>query len=626
MKKRSLAIAALVLSLFASGTFVYAAKEDSAPVSQGTGFEVKVIQTSDIHAYLEELTDEETGVTTNLGMPKLKSLIDDKTDGYDLSLVLDSGDAFHGQSIATMADGETAARLMGACGYDAMVSGNHDWNYGKDRLKELEAVADENNGDKEFRILAGNVEVDADGSKFFDHEEMIKEVTKNGITLKVGIFGVIDPRVYPATAPANVEGLTFTDMTAYATEKAAALRQQGCQIVIGLAHCINPTAPEGLSHTAEGVDIWLDGHEHMIFDEPAGQDTASYSTEAGYHLNCVNDISIECTLAEDGSLAEAPKTVITTINADEAGSAYQPDPAVETMLNGIKAEQETQKSEVVGYTPEELDGVWENVRIGETTLGRAVTAAYLKETGADIAFENAGGIRSSIDAGDVTYGEVLDVFPYGNYVVTRKLTGSEVKAVLEQSLNIQYQNRKANDAGDYDGWPDNSGQTLQVGGIAVTYAFENENAVLVSATVKGEELQDDKEYVVATNNYLVTDETTYPQLAQNKENLNEYSACEDILAAYLDKENLEAVSRDLTTPSMTPQEENPQTPVPSETKEAAASGEPESEKPEAASASGEKAESVQTGDESPAALYLLLALAGLTGIIAVRKRISYKKQ
>ena len=61
-----------------------------------------------------------------------------------MSLVLDSGDLFHGQSIATLVKGESIAKLAGTCGYDAMTAGNHDWNYGKDRLKELVNITNEN--------------------------------------------------------------------------------------------------------------------------------------------------------------------------------------------------------------------------------------------------------------------------------------------------------------------------------------------------------------------------------------------------------------------------------------------------------------------------------------------------
>ena len=93
-------------------------------------------------------------------------------------------------------------------------------------------------------------------------------------------------------------------------------------------------------------------------------------------------------------------------------------------------------AQVVGSTGRDLDGRWEKLRIEETGLGRLVTAAYLEETGADIAFENAGGIRLGkvLPAGDITYQDIIDISPFGNYIVTKQITGEAVLSILEKSM------------------------------------------------------------------------------------------------------------------------------------------------------------------------------------------------
>lgn len=165
--------------------------------------------------------------------------------------------------------------------------------------------------------------------------------------------------------------------------------------------------------------------------------------------------------------------------------------------------------------------------------GRAVTDAYLLTTGADIAFENAGGIRASIPKGGVTYQNVLDVSPYGNYIVTKELTGKEILEILETSLEIMKENRAANEKDDYNGWPANSGSMLQVGGMEIRYNMSlDKGNRIISALVKSEEIQEDKAYLAAMNNYLPNDTENYPQLSQ-KANVHEYGACEDALAEYL---------------------------------------------------------------------------------------------
>ncbi|WP_182440632.1 MULTISPECIES: bifunctional UDP-sugar hydrolase/5'-nucleotidase [Clostridia] len=595
-----------------------------AIVNSTTEFRINVVHTNDIHARI--LEDDWNQV---IGLPKVKTYIDQASQGKDLSLVLDGGDTFHGQSIATLVRGESAAKVLAACGYDAMAAGNHDWNYGKDRLKELENIVRQN-GSPEFSILAGNV-VSEDGSMFFDRQYLTKEVVKDGKTLKIGVFGVIDPAIYNATAPGNVEGLQFTDMTVYAQKAAAELKAQGCQIVVGMAHCINP---KGLASSVDSVNLWIAGHEHTAINEAITRPDGGTAlvVETGYNLWNFGNVDISCTLDADGNLAEDIKMTENLVDYN-TGKALDADPGVQVLLDGITEEQKTILSQPAGYAPEDLDGVWEHIRIGETTMGRAVTDAYLLATGADIAFENAGGIRASIEKGAVTYQNVLDVSPYGNYIVTKELSGKEILEILETSLDIMKANIEANEKGDYDGWPDNSGNTLQAGGIEVKYNLSLEKGSrILGVLVQGEAIQGDKMYTVAMNNYLPNDTSDYPQF-EGKANLHEYQACEDALAAYLSQpENvvLEGISgaRLVATNEKPAVDEKPgqdgnDNQEGSKPKPAVPA--PENEKAPDNKTPDNKINSVKTGDDVNIELYLLLTLAGIGGA-AVTLRKKYGRQ
>lgn len=637
-KKRILGILISLCMAFAmiTGTALAA---DTAPQTEGTGpditepetvtedgtaeFQINVVHTNDIHARI--LEDDWNQV---IGLPKVKTYIDRASQGKDLSLVLDGGDTFHGQSIATLVRGESAAKALGACGYDGMAVGNHDWNYGKDRLKELENIVREN-GSPQFSILAGNV-VNEDKTMFLDRQYLTKEAVKDGKTLKIGVFGVIDPAIYHATAPGNVEGLEFTDMTVYAREAALELKAQGCQIVVGMAHCIDP---KRLASSVDSVDLWIAGHEHTTMNETVTRPDGGTAlvVETGYNLWNFGNVDIICTLDEDGNLAEDIKMTENLVDYG-TGKSMDADPDVQALLDGITEDQKAVLSQPVGYAPEDLDGVWEHIRIGETTMGRAVTDAYLLATGADIAFENAGGIRDSIGKGTVTYQNVLNVAPYGNYIVTKELRGKEILEILETSLDIMKANIEANEKGDYDGWPDNSGNTLQTGGIEVRYDLSMEKGDrILSALVQGNAIQEEKAYTVAMNNFLPNDISDYPQF-EGKDNLHEYQACEDALAAYLGQpENvvLEGIRRGrlIATdgkPDNSGQPDNnvrpgqggneeqtgskpkPTAPVSTDTKKADA-----------------KTVSAKTGDGVNIESYLLLALMGAGGIfITLRKAAS----
>ena len=595
----------IVFGLF--GSVTVQAQDGNA--SGNTIFDVKIVHTNDIHARVEE--DDYNQV---IGMDRLSGIAQTFTEGADGSLMLDSGDTFHGQPIATLVKGESVAKLMKACGYDAMTTGNHDWSYGKDRLKELGGIAN-------VKILSGNIK-NADGTSFFDTDALVKEITKNGKTLKIGVFGVSDPEMKNKTTPSNVEGLDFQDAVTYAKKEAAALKAEGCDVVIALSHTLDP---KNVAAQVDGVDLWLCGHEHIELSEsvttPDGSKT--YVSESGHYLNSVGLINLNCTMDEDGSVhVDYEKTSVDY----EAAQNYPKDASVTAVLDTIKAENETELNRVIGTSPVELDGVWEHIRIGQTNLGNVITDAYLLATGADIAFENAGGIRASIAAGTVTYGDVINVSPYGNYVVTKKLTGAQIKEMLETSLTIQKNCIVANDSGEWDAWPNDSGSYLQVGGITVRFdPAQPAGARVLSVQKDGQELDDTKEYTVAVNNYLAGSDS-YPQLAGAAE-VGEYSCCEELLIQFFEQGS-DAVTASAAKQNMiqttkeTVEPEQPSVPVTPSVPEQPSKEQPEAVKTEVKKeqASGTKTsvKSPKTADSNELFCWMiLLLLSGGAGSICL---------
>lgn len=595
----------IVFGLF--GAMPVQAQDGNA--SGSTIFDVKIVHTNDIHARVEE--DDYNQV---IGMDRLSGIAQAFTEGADGSLMLDSGDTFHGQPIATIVKGESVAKLMKACGYDAMTTGNHDWSYGKERLKELGGIAN-------VKILSGNIK-NADGTSFFDTDELVKEITKNGKTLKIGVFGVSDPEMKNKTTPSNVEGLDFQDAVDYAKREAATLKAEGCDVVIALSHTLDP---KNVAAQVDDVDLWLCGHEHIELSEsvttPDGSKT--YVSESGHYLNSVGLINLNCTMDEDGSVhVDYEKT---SVDYEEAQN-YPKDASVTAVLDTIKAENETALNRVIGTSPVELDGVWEHIRIGQTNLGNVITDAYLLATGADIAFENAGGIRASIAAGTVTYGDVINVSPYGNYVVTKKLTGAQIKEMLESSLTIQKNCIVANDSGEWDAWPNDSGSYLQVGGITVRFdPAQPAGERVLSVQKDGQELDDTKEYTVAVNNYLAGSDS-YPQLADAAE-VGEYSCCEELLIQFFEQGS-DAVTASAAKQNMiqttkeTVEPEQPSVPVTPSVPEQPSKEQPEAAKTEVKKeqASGTKTsvKSPKTADSNELFCWMiLLLLSGGAGNICL---------
>lgn len=479
---------------------------------------IQIVHTNDIHGYY---TETKNGT---LGFAVLKSIVDQ--EGADL--VLDMGDTFHGQAFATIDEGSSIAQLMKEVGYDAVTPGNHDWSYGAERLKELEKIGG-------FPILAANVTT-LNGDDFFEQNYLVKEVTADdGTKLKVGVVGVIDDEFYRSTASDNIAGLTFEEEAQEATKIAQYLNDvEKCDIVLAMTHQSNC---EEFIANIKGIDAVLAGHEHIVMDEsyPDSEGKLVPVVEAGYYMNNIGvmELTLDAESKEIVSVDERFYTMENDIAENEQ---------VKESISEIEKQQQVTLSQAIGYTENAYPYSWEDVRIAQQDIGKLVTESYMEFTGADVAFENAGGIRAGLDAGDITYQDVISISPYGNVVVTKKLTGKEIIDILNQSLAIgkacddvytiqKEAVAKGEDPYQYS-WPEDSGSYLQFSGIDVEI---NENGQIISAKINGTDVNEKEMYVVAMNNYLGESDLYTALPAAGVE--QEFGTCEQALIKYIRNRN-----------------------------------------------------------------------------------------
>lgn len=479
---------------------------------------IQIVHTNDIHGYY---TETKNGT---LGFAVLKSIVDQ--EGADL--VLDMGDTFHGQAFATIDEGSSIAQLMKEVGYDAVTPGNHDWSYGAERLKELEKIGG-------FPILAANVTT-LNGDDFFEQNYLVKEVTADdGTKLKVGVVGVIDDEFYRSTASDNIAGLTFEEEAQEATKIAQYLNDvEKCDIVLAMTHQSNC---EEFIANIKGIDAVLAGHEHIVMDEsyPDSEGKLVPVVEAGYYMNNIGvmELTLDAESKEIVSVDERFYTMENDIAENEQ---------VKESISEIEKQQQVTLSQAIGYTKNAYPYSWEDVRIAQQDIGKLVTESYMEFTGADVAFENAGGIRAGLDAGDITYQDVISISPYGNVVVTKKLTGKEIIDILNQSLAIgkacddvytiqKEAVAKGEDPYQYS-WPEDSGSYLQFSGIDVEI---NENGQIISAKINGTDVNEKEMYVVAMNNYLGESDLYTALPAAGVE--QEFGTCEQALIKYIRNRN-----------------------------------------------------------------------------------------
>ena len=485
--KKVIQLLAFVLSfvLFSTSVPVYASDEANKgilDVSVGKG-DLVILYTNDAHAK----------ATSNIGYSGVAALKKEYINKGATVLLLDAGDAFQGMPFASLDKGESVVDVMNLVGYDVMTPGCQDFNYGSDQLLNLKQ-------NMKYQLICGNITKKDTGKALLDSYVIMERDGK-----KIGIFGLITPNVVYKTNPENVKGLEFQDPIQRAKDIVAELKEQKVDYIIGLTSVGKEVAPKSTEIAAQvdGIDLIVDGHSHAPMG-PGERINSTLVVSAGEYLKYVG-----VAILKNGS-----------VQADMVSPEQfsKKDVTVDALISHINEKHNAILSQVIGKTSVRLNADREVIRAKETEFGNLVTDAMRDVSGADIAVTNGAGICASIEVGDITKKNLITAFPYGNYVVTIKLTGNEIKAMLEHSV---------------DTYPEPIQYFLQVSGM--TFKFDASKPVgsrVYDVMIKGEKMNPKKEYLVATNNFIKNGGDQYTMLA-SKSVVGEFDTIDEVLSAYI---------------------------------------------------------------------------------------------
>jgi 2',3'-cyclic-nucleotide 2'-phosphodiesterase (5'-nucleotidase family) len=419
--------------------------------------ELRILHVNDFHGFAESY--KRIGSDNLQGGMAYLAWRARQLKGEKPSVFLAAGDMIQGNTWANLSEGRSVIEAMNAMGFDAMVVGNHEFDFGKAVLARRVAEAN-------FPVLAANV-TGLDYLKPY----VIKEV--GGI--RAGIIGVVTEETPAATHPSNLEGLTFLPV-AKTVERYVNELKGKVDIIIVLSH-IGYNADMKLAADVKGIDVIVGGHSH---------------TKAGKHVTVGNTVIVQAwehdlVLGVLDLTIESGKVVKAESRLDEISPAkMKKDEKVAAIVDTWAAKVKESMDRVVGEAPVDLDG--ENVRTRETNLGNYLADIMKKESGADAAIINGGGIRTSIRKGPVTVGNIYSVTPFNNYIVAIRLTGQQVKDAIEYGLS---------------GIEDKEGRFPQVSGITFSYSPKRPaGSRITSISIGGKPLDPARQYVVATNDFL----------------------------------------------------------------------------------------------------------------------------
>ena len=399
------------------------------------GFYLYIGHTNDVHGRIV------SGEDGSMGYAKLGTLVDMAKSMTDDILLLDGGDTLHGTNLANMFEGQTVLEIMADVGYDAMTPGNHDFNYGFERLEEAAAWAEDNSS---FRILSANIS-DENGYLLFQPYQIYDF---NGFL--VSVVGITTPDTKTKSHPDNTEGVEFlSDAVVENAQAAIDLMHELSDFVIVLGHIgVVPDGESGLTseiiaENIDGIDLFIDAHSHTVMDG-GEMVNGTLIVSTGQYLNNLGIVEVrvdadgEATI-EDAYLLPASEvldpstgTLLNSLGVTEV----KDDPEIISYIEAKQDELEDILGEVVAELPMDLNGERSAVRTGKTNLSSLICAAMTNESGADFTITNGGGIRASLKAGPVTLGDINNVLPFTNIITVCEITPKDVYAALEHGYSL----------------------------------------------------------------------------------------------------------------------------------------------------------------------------------------------
>ncbi len=471
-----------------------------------------ILHTNDVHG--RAVADPAGKV---LGYAAIAQYKKDLEAAGDSVLLLDAGDASQGTPLVNLSMGKTAIEFMNAAGYDAITPGNHEFDWGLDNARQLAGLAD-------FPMLSANIINHLEGDLTFAAHKIFD--MPNG--MKVGVFGLTTPETMTKAHPDKVRGIDFLQGEALyevARKQVEELKAAGADIVVLLSHLgmdeeSAPNRSQDVLENATGIDLVIDGHSHTLLEKGKKVgDTLVVSTGYnGQNLGVVVYDGEKFTASLFAGLGKSAVVEVEGVPYSALLSAKL-DPEVAELVNSTNRAVKEELSKVFAKTEVFLNGERDpGNRTEETNLGDFAADAILwaarQALGDQVAaaITNGGGIRASIQVGDITMNDMKTVFPFGNEVSVLEVKGSELLEALEAATSAT---------------PKALGAFPQVSGIVfsidTTVPYENGEQYPDSTyyapakpgsrvkieSVGGQPFDPEALYIIATNDFTAAGGDTY---------------------------------------------------------------------------------------------------------------------
>ncbi|MGL4524223.1 MAG: bifunctional metallophosphatase/5'-nucleotidase [Spirochaetia bacterium] len=424
---------------------------------------ITIFHTSDTH--VRGILD------ANLTYATIAGYIEDQKKKSPNTLFLDAGDALQGLSFSDVSKGMNMLQVMNLMNYDAMVLGNHEFDFGAQMALSFIDNA-------KFSILGANF--------FRDNEQVAPPfITYTLDGLNIAIIGVLTGHFDKLVSPHLIQGYRFPDPIEMLETLVPELRETA-DVIIVLSHLggIGDISSQALAKRIPDIDVIIDGHDHQPL--PRGLMVGkTLIANAGEYAESLGRVDL--VIKKDGSIQKQA----TLLQKKDLQHIPQKTEITE-LITSLTAEYEDLldqiRGPIIATLPVMLDGHRTSVRMGDTPLTRLITDAIYAQSRTDIVFISSGGIRTSLPSGPITGEDIYNVMPFGDQIITLELSGEELKSALEHGFSL---------------YPQTAGAFPQFAGMHVVMdTTQPAGSRVAKVTVGGSPLDPLKIYSIATSTYL----------------------------------------------------------------------------------------------------------------------------
>ncbi|WP_396653848.1 bifunctional 2',3'-cyclic-nucleotide 2'-phosphodiesterase/3'-nucleotidase [Metabacillus litoralis] len=466
------------------------------------GVKVQLLGLNDLHGQLDTVTKVGESLAGQIEYTAAALKQEEATNPN--TLLVHAGDMIGGSPlISALFQDEPTIEVLEEIGFDAGTLGNHEFDEGIDELKRMMNGGDHPNGTPgydgmDFPLVAANAYDTRDGQLITKPYTVLESGGQ-----KIGVIGVVTQETPSMIVTKGNETLKITDEAEAINKYTAELKAQGVESIVVLAH--NPATQTGYTDSFDAsriaeqindeVDVIFAAHNHVNVNRVVDN---KLIVQAYSYGSAFSDVDLEIDPFTGDIFSK--KAEIKTVYQDK----YTPDTAVATIMKKYKEKVEPIKAQVVGQSVSTLEKGYPSVtnEFGDNGLGNLIADGMKDAMGADFALMNGGGVRSPLEAGEITYGDLFAVQPFGNVLNKATLSGADLRVILDEQITER-------------------GLDYHISGFKYTYTYD---AAAKTGKVQdillpdGTPIDPATEYTVVVNNYMYGNiKTSFGKLSSSME-------------------------------------------------------------------------------------------------------------